>query len=121
MAFVNVSNVNPTAFFPAKWCPTRGDREHTVEIMVAIEGELNSRVGYPIQNMRASLKGTRISTTNEGAFEVGQEVFFLGRWWLIDNVGFDLSEYAPQSAAVTGIGHPKTFLDIVGQQVKGGF
>lgn len=50
-----------------------------------------------------------------------QEVFFLGRWWLIDNVGFDLSEYAPQSAAVTGIGHPKTFLDIVGQQVKGGF
>ena len=71
-----------------------------------------------------------------------QEVAFLGLWWLVDEVQYDLTSVNPQAAgmgdfmknavvevtlvgsgraAVTGIGHPKIFLDIVGQQVKGGF
>lgn len=121
MAFVNISNVDPTAFFAAEWCPERGDREHRKTIMVAIEGTLDARIGYPVQNLRASLRGTRISTTSAELFEPGQELLFLGRWWLIDDVSLDVSDYAPQSAAVNGTGHPKIFLDIIGQQAKGGF
>ena len=98
-----------------------GDREHRKTIMVAIEGTLDARTGYPVQNLRASLRGTRISTTSAELFEPGQELLFLGRWWLIDDVSLDVSDYAPQSAAVNGTGHPKTFLDIIGQQAKGGF
>ena len=82
---------------------------------------MGPRTRYPIQNLRASTKGTVVRVGQSFPVKERQEVAFLGRWWLIDNVGFDLSEYAPQSAAVTGIGHPKTFLDIVGQQVKGSF
>ena len=98
-----------------------GDRERRKTIMVAIEGTLDARTGYPVQNLRASLRGTRISTTSAELFEPGQELLFLGRWWLIDDVSLDVSDYAPQSAAVNGTGHPKTFLDIIGQQAKGGF
>ena len=98
-----------------------GDREHRKTIMVAIEGTLDARTGYPVQNLRASLRGTRISTTSAELFEPGQELLFLGRWWLIDDVSLDVSDYAPQSAAVNGTGHPKTFLDIIGQQAKGVF
>ena len=96
-----------------------GDREHRKTIMVAIAGTLAARTGYPVQNLRASLRGTRISTTSAELFEPGQELLFLGRWWLIDDVSLDVSDYAPQSAAVNGTGHPKTFLDIIGQQSKG--
>ena len=98
-----------------------GDREHRKTIMVAIEGTLDARTGYPVQNLRASLRGTRISTTSAELFEPGQELLFLGRWWLIDDVSLDVSDYAPQSAAVNGTGHPKVYLDIIGQQAKGGF
>lgn len=98
-----------------------GDREHRKTIMAAIEGTLDTRTGYPVQSLRASLRGPRISTTSAELFEPGQELLFLGRLWLIDDVSLDVSDYAPQSAAVNGTGHPKTFLDIIGQQAKGGF
>lgn len=116
----NMTN-NLAAVFPARWYPTEGDREHYLDVNVELVGTIDRRTGYPIQNLRASTKGTVVRVGQSFPVKERQEVAFLGLWWLIDNVGFDLSEYAPQSAAVTGIGHPKTFLDIVGQQVKGGF
>lgn len=51
---------NSAAVFPAKWYPTRGDREKYVDVRVELVGTIDRRTGYPIQNLRASTKGTAV-------------------------------------------------------------
>ena len=90
---------NSAAVFPAKWYPTRGDREKYVDVRVELVGTIDRRTGYPIQNLRASTKGTAVRLAQSLPVEEKQEMSFLGFWWLVDEVRYDLSAVNPQAAA----------------------
>lgn len=89
---------NSAATFPAKWYPTIGDREHGVDVTVELIGTIDRRTGYPIQNLRASTKGTAVRLGQSLPVEEKQEMSFLGIWWRIDEVNYDLNAVNPQAA-----------------------
>ena len=89
----NITN-NLAAVFPARWYPTEGDREHYLDVNVELVGTIDRRTGYPIQNLRASTKGTVVRVGQSFPVKERQEVAFLGLWWLVDEVQYDLRERA---------------------------
>ena len=91
---------NSAAVFPAKWYPTRGDRENYVDVRVELVGTIDRRTGYPIQNLRASTKGTVVRVGQSFPVKERQEVAFLGLWWLVDEVQYDLTSVNPQAAGM---------------------
>lgn len=91
---------NSAAVFPAKWYPTRGDREKHVDVRVELVGTIDRRTGYPIQNLRASTKGTAVRLAQSLPVEEKQEMSFLGLWWLVDEVQYDLTSVNPQAAGM---------------------
>ena len=60
---------------------------------------MGPRTRYPIQNLRASTKGTVVHMGQSFPVKERQEVAFLGFWWLVDEVRYDLSAVNPQAAA----------------------
>lgn len=99
---INTIYTNPNAFFTARWYPKIGDRDHFVDIPVEITQNISRGVQQPVQNLRVFVSGTWLSTTVANDYKIGQEVYFLNRWWQIDDVGVDLSQGATQAAAFTG-------------------
>lgn len=91
------------ALFPARWYFEEGDREHYRELRVALVGSLDRRTGYPVQNMRASTKGTIIRVSQPLPIQERQEFVFLGMWWLVDEVRYDLTAVNPQAAGAGDI------------------
>lgn len=95
----NMTN-NLAAVFPARWYPTEGDREHYLDVNVELVGAIDRRTGYPIQNLRASTKGTVVRVGQSFPVKERQEVAFLGLWWLVDEVQYDLTSVNPQAAGM---------------------
>lgn len=115
----NTSYTNPSAVWQMEWCEKIGDRENREAIPVEIVGAISKGTQQPIQNLRVSVRGTMIKTTVPKNYRIGQELFFLNRWWQIDDVIIDVSEYAPQSAAFVGneLNNAVYSLQIIGSEV----
>lgn len=60
---------------------------------------MGPRTRYPIQNLRASTKGAVVRVGQSFPVKERQEVAFLGFWWIVDKVRYDLSAVNPQAAA----------------------
>ena len=61
---------------------------------------MGPRTRYPIQNLRASTKGTVVRVGQSFPVKERQEVAFLGLWWLVDEVQYDLTSVNPQAAGM---------------------
>lgn len=61
-----------------------------------IVGEFNREKNYPVQNMRINDDGTVISTSYPLQFAKGDNLYFWGKWWIIERVSFDVVSIEPQ-------------------------
>lgn len=62
----------------------------------SLVGEWNRDKGYVLQNMRVNYDGTVISTTQPVNVDKGDMILIFGKWWIVENVTFDLTSIAPQ-------------------------
>lgn len=69
---------------------------------------MGPRTRYPIQNLRASTKGTVVRVGQSFPVKERQEVAFLGLWWLVDEVQYDLTSVNPQAAGMGDRGRAVT-------------
>ena len=90
---------NAAAVFPAKWYPTRGDRENYVDVRVELVGTIDRRTGYPIQNLRASTKGTAVRLAQALPGDTKPESATPRVWWITEEGRDDRSADKPQAAA----------------------
>lgn len=62
----------------------------------SLVGEWNRDKGYTMQNMRMNYDGTVIQTTQALEIDKGDMILIFGKWWIVENVSFDLTSIAPQ-------------------------
>lgn len=67
------------------------------DFKVAILGAYNSTKNQTTQNLIVNTNGTVIKTSEHFDFQAEDEIEFLGRFWLIEEVEYDLNGISPQA------------------------
>lgn len=104
---------NSDEIFPARWYKAGvreilNDPAQRAELKgpafqdfkVAILGAYNRTKNQTTQNLIVNTNGTVIKTSEHFDFQAEDEIEFLGRFWLIEEVEYDLTAIAPQASVM---------------------
>lgn len=93
----------------AKWFPQNQVKGNGKIIKVKIYTEWRKQTEQPIQNLRVNSETTQLETKYNYDFEVNDNIYFDGSWWLVTGVACEYRKAKEKSLALARVAYAEKY------------